>query len=270
MRQGQQNRRGRGRNRKSQNPLTRSFESNGPDIKIRGTPSHVAEKYMSLARDAMTNDPVLAENYLQHAEHYNRIILTVREQQLQPNGDPANPGRPDPEAEAMDAQADEEDAKYQVADDGLSQGDQDQPPPQQYRSNPGNNAGRGDQQRGNGRQQRRGRNQPNGNGPSTGGNESRSRAPAPQASQPDGNNAGNSTAAATGTGPSNGNGHGNSSSAGTSNSESRPRRPRAEPTFADTDEQPEFLRRPVRRTRRSTSEAGDQPKSEAVSEDNAD
>jgi hypothetical protein len=84
----QQNRRGRGRNhnRKGhQNPLSRSFESNGPDVKIRGTPSHIAEKYMSLARDAQsTGDPVLAENYLQHAEHYNRIIMAYRDQFNQP------------------------------------------------------------------------------------------------------------------------------------------------------------------------------------------
>lgn len=108
MRQGQQNRRGRGRNnnnnnnnsnsgsRKSQNPLTRSFESNGPDMKIRGTPAHIAEKYMALARDAHSSgDPVLAENYLQHAEHYNRIILAYREQQLsQGAGDPGGIPRP--------------------------------------------------------------------------------------------------------------------------------------------------------------------------------
>ncbi len=99
MRQGQQNRRGRGRNnnnnnRKSQNPLTRSFESTGPDVKLRGTPSHIAEKYVSLARDALSSgDPVLAENYLQHAEHYNRIILGVREQQMSQGGmDPFNNG----------------------------------------------------------------------------------------------------------------------------------------------------------------------------------
>ncbi len=91
MRQGQQNRRGRGRNnnRKSQNPLTRSFESAGPDVKIRGTPSHIAEKYMTLARDALSSgDPVLAENYMQHAEHYNRIIMSFREQQISQGGDP--------------------------------------------------------------------------------------------------------------------------------------------------------------------------------------
>lgn len=87
MRQGQQNRRGRGRNRKGQSPLTRSFESTGPDVKIRGTPSHIAEKYMSLARDASSSgDPVLAENYLQHAEHYNRIIMAFRDQHMGPGG----------------------------------------------------------------------------------------------------------------------------------------------------------------------------------------
>ena len=92
MRQGQQNRRGRGRNRKTHhNPLTRSYESNGPDIKIRGTASHIAEKYMSLARDALSSgDPVLAENYLQHAEHYNRIIMAFREQSLQQSGEAMN------------------------------------------------------------------------------------------------------------------------------------------------------------------------------------
>jgi Domain of unknown function (DUF4167) len=91
MRQGQQNRRGRGRNRKGQSPLTRSFESTGPDVKIRGTPAHIAEKYMTLARDASTSgDPVLAENYLQHAEHYNRIIMAFRDQQIAQGGDPMN------------------------------------------------------------------------------------------------------------------------------------------------------------------------------------
>jgi Domain of unknown function (DUF4167) len=81
MRQGQQNRRGRGRGRKPQNPLARSYESNGPDVKIRGTAAHIAEKYMSLARDALASgDMVGAESYLQHAEHYNRIIMAAQSQ----------------------------------------------------------------------------------------------------------------------------------------------------------------------------------------------
>jgi hypothetical protein len=100
VRQGQQNRRGRGRNNNRKggghhhNPLARSFESNGPDVKIRGTPAHIAEKYMALARDAQSSgDPVLAENYLQHAEHYSRIIMAYREQ-LNPQGEGMNGSGP--------------------------------------------------------------------------------------------------------------------------------------------------------------------------------
>jgi len=90
MRPQQQNRRMRGRNgggnnnnnnRRGPNPLTRSYESNGPDVKIRGTAQQVAEKYAALARDAMSSgDRVMAENYLQHAEHYNRIIMAAQAQ----------------------------------------------------------------------------------------------------------------------------------------------------------------------------------------------
>lgn len=80
MRQTQTNRRGRGRSRKAQNPLTKNYESNGPDVKIRGTAAHISEKYNSLARDALTaSDIVRYENYLQHAEHYNRIIAAAQQ-----------------------------------------------------------------------------------------------------------------------------------------------------------------------------------------------
>ncbi len=94
MRQGQQqNRRGRGRSggggRKPQNPLARNYESNGPDVKIRGTASHVAEKYMSLARDALASgDMIAAESYLQHAEHYNRIVMAAQTQLAPQGGQP--------------------------------------------------------------------------------------------------------------------------------------------------------------------------------------
>jgi hypothetical protein len=73
--------RGRNRSSKGPNPLTRSYESNGPDVKIRGTAQHIADKYAQLARDAQASgDPVAAENYLQHAEHYYRIIAAAQEQ----------------------------------------------------------------------------------------------------------------------------------------------------------------------------------------------
>ena len=53
----------------------RNFESNGPDVKVRGNAAHIAEKYLQLARDAQSSgDSVMAENYLQHAEHYFRIV----------------------------------------------------------------------------------------------------------------------------------------------------------------------------------------------------
>jgi hypothetical protein len=107
MRNGQQhhhNKRMRGRNnnnnnnnnnnRRNHNPLTRVYESNGPDVKIRGTANHVAEKYLQLARDAQSSgDPVSAENYFQHAEHYFRLIAVANEQfrQQNPNFQPPRP-----------------------------------------------------------------------------------------------------------------------------------------------------------------------------------
>ena len=67
--------------RKGPNPLTRNYESNGPDVKIRGSAQQIAEKYAQLARDAQSSgDRVMAENYLQHAEHYNRIIAAAQAQ----------------------------------------------------------------------------------------------------------------------------------------------------------------------------------------------
>lgn len=86
MRNGHKRMRGRNNNnnnhhRKSHNPLTRVYESNGPDVKIRGTASQVAEKYIQLARDSQSSgDPVAAENYYQHAEHYFRVIAVAQEQ----------------------------------------------------------------------------------------------------------------------------------------------------------------------------------------------
>ncbi len=100
MRPGQNKRmRGRNNNRKGPNPLTRAYESNGPDVKIRGTAHHVAEKYLQLARDAQSSgDPVMAESYLQHAEHYFRIIAAAQQAQQQAQlGYMRQPGDPEPE-----------------------------------------------------------------------------------------------------------------------------------------------------------------------------
>jgi hypothetical protein len=85
--------------------LTRSYESNGPEVKIRGNAQHVAEKYLQLARDAHTGgDPVAAENYLQHAEHYFRLIAAAQAAQaLAQSGQ-----RPAGEGEASEFDDDED------------------------------------------------------------------------------------------------------------------------------------------------------------------
>ncbi|MBI1868475.1 MAG: DUF4167 domain-containing protein [Methylocystis sp.] len=134
MRPGQ-NKRLRGRsNRKGPNPLTRSFESNGPDVKIRGTAQHVAEKYLQLARDAQSSgDTIMAESFLQHAEHYFRLI-TAAQSALQP----AQGGyaRQPSEAEA-DVGDDEDDVsdlsdRFAPLSERLPQPAFQQPQPQSY------------------------------------------------------------------------------------------------------------------------------------------
>jgi Domain of unknown function (DUF4167) len=67
---------------KPQHNANRAFDSNGPDgVKVRGAAQHVYEKYQQLARDAHTaGDRVLAENHLQHAEHYFRVMRAMQPQ----------------------------------------------------------------------------------------------------------------------------------------------------------------------------------------------
>ena len=72
-------------------PLNRNhvFDSNGPDLRIRGTSQQLFEKYLQLGRDATSGgDRVMAEGYFQHAEHYFRILNAMNQaaQQNQPNG----------------------------------------------------------------------------------------------------------------------------------------------------------------------------------------
>jgi hypothetical protein len=81
-RQRGRNRGGGGGGGKPQHNANRAFDSNGPDnVKIRGHAQHVFEKYQQLARDAFSSgDRVLAENYLQHADHYFRVLRTIQPQ----------------------------------------------------------------------------------------------------------------------------------------------------------------------------------------------
>src|SRR4030095_12651150 len=78
--------RSRGRNRggggggKPQHNANRAFDSNGPDgVKVRGNAQHVFEKYQQLARDAnAAGERALGGNYLQHAEHYFRLLRALQ------------------------------------------------------------------------------------------------------------------------------------------------------------------------------------------------
>ncbi len=72
-------------------PLNRNhvFDSNGPDLRIRGTAQQLFERYLQLGRDATSGgDRVMAESYYQHAEHYFRILnaMTQAQQGQQYNG----------------------------------------------------------------------------------------------------------------------------------------------------------------------------------------
>ncbi len=63
-------------------PLNRNhvFDSNGPDLRIRGTSQQLFEKYLQLGRDATSSgDRVMAESYFQHAEHYFRILNAMNQ-----------------------------------------------------------------------------------------------------------------------------------------------------------------------------------------------
>ena len=239
MRQGQQHRRGRGRNnnnnnnnssnssnnnnRRGHNPLSRSFESNGPDVKVRGTPAHVAEKYLSLARDAQSSgDPVLAENYLQHAEHYNRIIMAYREQQVQQSGETANGGGPRLRQGGPSDGGEGDDVQDEEGDD-LSQGEQ--PPMPRFQDQPRNDDGRSnrggqDQPRFRDRQDRQDRHNDRQPDMRQGRDQGRDRAAEPQPQAEGGGQP--------------------------RNDQMQRRRER----FGPGNEQPEFLRRPVRRPRR--------------------
>lgn len=122
-RQGQHNKRGRGRNNRRPgggggghnnngggNSANRVYESNGPDVKVRGTAQTVAEKYMQLGRDAQSSgDNVMAESYFQFSEHYFRVMAAA-----QPVGQPTQqlrrPEDEDFEEEGGDAAEGEADA----------------------------------------------------------------------------------------------------------------------------------------------------------------
>lgn len=80
---GKGNRGGGGGKQQGHSP-NRVYESAGPEGKVRGTPQQIIDKYLALARDAqLSGDRVASENFLQHAEHYARILIAVQEAQAE-------------------------------------------------------------------------------------------------------------------------------------------------------------------------------------------
>jgi len=135
MRQGNNNKRSRGRGRKPQNSSNRAYDSTGPDVKIRGTAAHVCEKYQQLARDALSaGDRVTAENYYQHAEHYYRLLMASQV---------VNDGQPRPQNNLGYRPQEDEEEDFDQNEQGGEQNFQPQQQRQQHQSynNNGNNNG---------------------------------------------------------------------------------------------------------------------------------
>jgi Domain of unknown function (DUF4167) len=100
---------GGGQHHTGGNSINRVYESNGPDVKVRGTAQTVAEKYMQLGRDAHSSgDSVMAESYYQFAEHYFRVM-----QAAQPVGQPSQQLRR-PEDEEFDDEGDQSQAENEA------------------------------------------------------------------------------------------------------------------------------------------------------------
>jgi hypothetical protein len=100
-------------------PLNRNhvFDSNGPDIRLRGTAQQLFEKYLQLGRDATSSgDRVQAEGYFQHAEHYFRILNAMNQaaQQSQPQGQVQPQGQPNPQPDGRGPQHGGHRQRYQT------------------------------------------------------------------------------------------------------------------------------------------------------------
>jgi hypothetical protein len=93
MKQGSSSRRPRGRsnNIKRSPGRNNNHDNGGSDVRLRGNASQVHEKYLALARDALSgDDSISSENYSQHAEHFYRIMTINAENQKNTNNSSQN------------------------------------------------------------------------------------------------------------------------------------------------------------------------------------
>jgi hypothetical protein len=113
-----------------------TFDSNGPNIKIRGNAYQVFERYLAMAREAQSSgDRVAAENFYQHAEHYFRLMQAAGEGQQQGPQRPMTPA---------DTEMNGSDGDGQDGEEGQPQAQVQMHQPMQQQHNP---AEQGDEQR---------------------------------------------------------------------------------------------------------------------------
>jgi hypothetical protein len=75
-----------------------THDSNGPNVKIRGSSHQIFERYVALAREAsISGDRVAAENLYQHAEHYFRVMNAARGGHQHHTTHPIAPANPETE-----------------------------------------------------------------------------------------------------------------------------------------------------------------------------
>tara|TARA_B100000575_G_scaffold166714_1_gene133311 strand:+ start:397 stop:906 length:510 start_codon:yes stop_codon:yes gene_type:complete len=134
MRQPQNAKRGRSRGRRGNNNgghnnvpnRNTSYESNGPDVKLRGNAQQLHEKYMALAHDAATSgERISAEAYTQFADHYFRLhqaaVGVVESKRQQDHVDTQNSDAPKPndvnQANGLDLRAADNNGANSVSND---------------------------------------------------------------------------------------------------------------------------------------------------------
>ncbi len=133
------------------NIVNRVFDSSGPEGKVRGTPQQIIDKYLTLARDAqLSNDRVAAENFLQHAEHYARMLSEAQREmeamRQQQGGGEQRGGEGDDQRgeEARDDRQDRREDRREDRRDGRRDDRQDRPEQRQERREDRRDARRGD------------------------------------------------------------------------------------------------------------------------------
>ncbi|MEX2644518.1 MAG: DUF4167 domain-containing protein [Acetobacterales bacterium] len=120
--------RGNGRGGRKHNPRQNVFDSNGPDVRIRGTAQQVLEKYLSLARETTANgDHISAEGYFQYAEHYYRVHQAMMDnmdggRNRRRRDDQDDSGNPSDRANGSERDDDDEEPRYHQVGGGNGDG----------------------------------------------------------------------------------------------------------------------------------------------------